>query len=371
MWSFLGNIALSIAVSAAVFFGLSHAPQQLQHLMGNVSLTTVNPTDNLTNFPTVYNANNTALNNGKVDVGSTSIAAITALPGLSTVGTITSGIWQGTAVSSANGGTGSTTLSINQVLLGNGTGNITTPAGWGNSGQALVSQGAGNAPVWQSSAFDATQNYNFTGTNLFKTLVSSSTIQINNGGAGVNYSFPTSQGGVGTLLQNNGSGSLSWSSAPRYAVVNTVNNLGNGATTATSSPGLYIPAGTMSASSTIVAFINASCAGSNQTCNYNLRDSMTGLTLLNCNVVTAAAADNWQGPLTFEVTNTNGLANQVSVSTGVLTVTNTNTFASSQNCANTFTSTINMANAMNLVMNVQGSGISDAQINGFSITVTP
>lgn len=162
MWQIVGNIALSIAISAATFIGLSHIPKVS---FGTVSLTTLNGTDNLTNFPTTYNANNTALNSGKIDVGSTSIAAITTLANLSTVGTLVSGALSTgfTKINVAQGGTGSSTLSQYQVLLGNGTGNVTTPAGWGSSGQFLQSAGPGALPTWASAGFDTTQNYTLTG----------------------------------------------------------------------------------------------------------------------------------------------------------------------------------------------------------------
>lgn len=46
---------------------------------------------------------------------------VTSLSSLSTVGTIGTGVWQGTAVGAAYGGTGSTTLTAHGILLGNGT----------------------------------------------------------------------------------------------------------------------------------------------------------------------------------------------------------------------------------------------------------
>lgn len=197
---------------------------------GNVGITTISTATNLAAFPAIYNTDIPALDNGKIDVSSTSIAAITTLGGLTSasslasVGTLTSGTLGAgfTAVNVAQGGTGSTTLSSNQVLLGNGTGNVKTPIGWGTSGQALISNGGVLAPTWQSASFDLTQNYavtgiwtfsntaNVTGSALLKTLIASSTIQINNGGAGVSYSFPTSQGAASTTLFNNGSGTLTW-----------------------------------------------------------------------------------------------------------------------------------------------------------------
>ena len=56
-----------------------------------------------------------------------------------------------TALSVAQGGTGSTTLSSNQVLLGNGTSAIKVVAGLGSSGELLTSNGAGSAPTFQAA----------------------------------------------------------------------------------------------------------------------------------------------------------------------------------------------------------------------------
>lgn len=194
-----------------------------KQVFGNISLTTLQGTDNLTNFPTTYNANNLALNNGKIDVGSTSIASVTSLPNLSTVGTVGTGIWTASAVGAPYGGTGSTTLSQYQVLLGNGAGNITTPVGWGTSGQFLTSNGGGVLPSWQSSTVNQAANYLWTGTHIFtgttfiKNFIASSTLIINNGGAGVAYAFPTSNSGG--FLKNDGAGNLTWSTTGLTAAV--------------------------------------------------------------------------------------------------------------------------------------------------------
>ena len=70
---------------------------------------------------------------------------------LTTLGTISSGTWSGTTISVANGGTGSTSLTSNNVLLGNGIGAIQSVAP-GTSGNVLTSNGT----AWISSAAAAT-----------------------------------------------------------------------------------------------------------------------------------------------------------------------------------------------------------------------
>lgn len=75
-----------------------------------------------------------------------------------------------TPLTTANGGTGSTTLSSNQVLLGNSTGAINVVSGFGSSGQTLQSQGAGVAPQWAANTTDQAANYVWTGTHTFNSF---------------------------------------------------------------------------------------------------------------------------------------------------------------------------------------------------------
>jgi hypothetical protein len=76
-------------------------------------------------------------------IGASPIAGSSSL---TTLGTIASGTWNGTTISVANGGTGSTSLTSNNVLLGNGIGAIQSVAP-GTSGNVLTSNGT----TWISS----------------------------------------------------------------------------------------------------------------------------------------------------------------------------------------------------------------------------
>jgi hypothetical protein len=60
---------------------------------------------------------------------------------ITTLGTITSGTWNGTTIAVANGGTGATSLTANGVLIGNATSAVTTVAPSSN-GNVLTSNGA-------------------------------------------------------------------------------------------------------------------------------------------------------------------------------------------------------------------------------------
>lgn len=156
------------------------------------TITNISSTSVVADFPTLYNTNNSNLNTDKLESGSTA-SALTITTG--TIGTLT----LTNPLTVPYGGTASTTLSSNQVLLGNGTSLIKTVAGWGVSGQFLTSGGAGAAPSWTTSSVDLGINYAWTGVHNFagsatyiKNLTASTTLTISNGGAGYTLTLPTS-----------------------------------------------------------------------------------------------------------------------------------------------------------------------------------
>lgn len=78
--------------------------------------------------------------------GATLAAGVTA-SSLTSVGTIATGVWNGTAVDAAHGGTGQTSLTANNVILGNGTSAVQFVAP-STSGNVLTSNGT----TWTSTA---------------------------------------------------------------------------------------------------------------------------------------------------------------------------------------------------------------------------
>ena len=77
-------------------------------------------------------------------IGASPVAGSTAI---TTLGTVTTGTWNGTTIAVANGGTGATTLASNAVVLGNGTNAVQT-VDPGSSGNVLTSNGT----TWTSTA---------------------------------------------------------------------------------------------------------------------------------------------------------------------------------------------------------------------------
>ena len=252
----LFNIAISLVASAVIFVGGMNVPASnfsLKNLSEPIfgAFTEITTATNLADFPTTYNANLTKT----IEVGTTSVASITTLAGLTsasalaTVGTLTSGsLGSGfTAVVVARGGTGSTTLSSNQVLLGNGTGNVSVVAGLGSSGQFLTSGGAGTPPTWTTSAVDQALDYNFTGSafrvkNLHASSTAANPLVLN----GVSYSMPSANGNASSTLSNDGSGVLTWGNAPvRFLYINSNINVSTSNTSSTTLLTVLIPANTL------------------------------------------------------------------------------------------------------------------------------
>jgi len=213
------------------------------------TLTTISSTDNVADFPTTYNANLSELDASKFELSNwfstTTAPQITTLSNLATVGTITSGTWQGTDIGVAHGGTGSSTPT--GLLYGDGAGNLDTIP-YGNSGQFLQSQGAGTSPQYASSTIDQSQDFDWTGLHTFSggllstasstfssnvqftatTTIDasnplSSALQLN----GISYAFPSAQGASSTVLMTDGAGNLTWDEKSESAGTTVPCHVGN------------------------------------------------------------------------------------------------------------------------------------------------
>jgi len=216
----LKNIFIYICISLLVSIGVVSLSNSEIPL--GTTVTQITGSDKLSDLDTLINTVTSQLNIGKIEVSTTTNHKITTMNGLTsasnlaTIGTITSGTWNGTTITVANGGTGSTTLGQYRVLLGGGS-SLSTVQGLGDSGQSLVSTGAGSAPTWQTVSFDTTANYNLSGNWYFAGNASTTNATSTNFAvtgathfAGVDYRWPSSQIASGTVLTTNNSGNLSW-----------------------------------------------------------------------------------------------------------------------------------------------------------------
>ena len=85
----------------------------------------------------------TRLGIGSTNQVLTTVGGVPAWAAITTVGTIATGVWQGTDVGVAYGGTGASTLTANGVLIGNGTSAVTA-VDMSTKGKILVGDGSGN-----------------------------------------------------------------------------------------------------------------------------------------------------------------------------------------------------------------------------------
>jgi len=230
---FIGTILLSVlATFTALFLIVNFVPQQSLDFFFvdsnpkvGATITTILGTDTLSDFPAVINANLASLNADKIEISdlaaTTSLPNITTLTNLATIGTITSGTWNGTTIAVTKGGTGSTTLSAFSILLGSTTNAVGTVSGFGTTGQFLTSNGAGVAPSWQTSAINQGDSYTWTGTHSFSgaTITFNATTSIAASSTttaplvlnGLNYQYPVSfNAASSTVMQNDGNGKLSF-----------------------------------------------------------------------------------------------------------------------------------------------------------------
>jgi len=129
------------------------------------TITTIQGSDTLSASRTTINNNFASLNTGKFELSNW--FATTSATQLITLGTITTGIWNGTAIGVGYGGTGTTSPTSNQVMLGNGASGFKVVSGFGSSGQFLTSGGASTVPSWTTAAIDQAANYSWTGHHIF------------------------------------------------------------------------------------------------------------------------------------------------------------------------------------------------------------
>ena len=97
-------------------------------------------------FNVIGTANRITVNPDSVDIASTYVGQIS----ITTLGTITTGTWNGTTLAVANGGTGLTTATTRGIIYGNGTSAMGVTAASTIDGSFLRGDASGN-PYWSNS----------------------------------------------------------------------------------------------------------------------------------------------------------------------------------------------------------------------------
>ena len=94
----------------------------------------------------------TATTNATFPSGNSTLVAtnVSSLSSLSTIGTITSGTWAGTVITSLYGGTGFNSYSVGDLLVASTGTSLAKLAASSNTGYVLTSTGANSVPTWQA-----------------------------------------------------------------------------------------------------------------------------------------------------------------------------------------------------------------------------
>ena len=133
-----GNAAFASANAGQATANASYAFANSAHAIANVAFDHANSAYAQANSASAQAANADFLTSGTV--GSSRISG--SYTGITGVGTITTGTWQGSNVAVAYGGTGQTSFTTNGILFGNGSGALGVTAA-GTEGQVLQASSSG------------------------------------------------------------------------------------------------------------------------------------------------------------------------------------------------------------------------------------
>lgn len=132
------NAATASASAGQATANASYDFANSAHSIANLAFIHANGAYALANSATAQAANADFLTSGTVD--SNRISG--SYTGITGVGTITTGVWNGSNIAVAYGGTGQTTFTTNGILFGNGSGALNVTAA-GTEGQVLQASAAG------------------------------------------------------------------------------------------------------------------------------------------------------------------------------------------------------------------------------------
>jgi hypothetical protein len=173
------------------------------------------------------------------NITATSNSTLTSLSNLNTVGTITSGVWSGTAVAVENGGTGATSAAAARTNLGLVVGtnvqapliagtDYLTPTGSASglinfptlnqntTGNAATATSAGNITATSNTTLTSLSNLNTVGT-ITSGVWSGTAVAVEKGGTGL-----TAAGTAGQILTSTGSGTLTWTTTNKLLSIGDV-----------------------------------------------------------------------------------------------------------------------------------------------------
>lgn len=190
----------------------------------------------------------------------------------------------------------------------------------------------------------------------------------------VPYGFPSSQGSANTALVNNGSGTLSWTSvaAPKYSYAST-SSATVGANVTYTSNSVTIPAGTLTASSTISVVGSYVCVSggiSANTCSLTLEDSV-GNVYASYTVTKAATSRTVSVNYNIRLVSNNSTSAQSSVTDGNEYQTGGALDVSPYSTSNTSSIDWSVARTFRLKFVTTSGSSNTGTLNPFTIIVNP
>ena len=154
--SFLKTSGIALIVTLLVVVIAHQSPQ------GGVgaTITSMLGTDKLSDSRAVINTNFANLNSDKIEVSTTTLPLVTTLTNLVTIGTIGTGVWEGTTVDELFGGTGFSTYAQGDIIFASATNVLSTlTASSTNEVLTLV----GGVPIWRDSTVNEAAIFNWSG----------------------------------------------------------------------------------------------------------------------------------------------------------------------------------------------------------------
>lgn len=283
-------------------------------------------------------------------------------------------------VSVTSGGTGASTFPSGGFLFGNGTSAIgassSPTVGWLNAtSTTATSTLAGFLNVTGTNSTSTfSGNVSLTATTSIK-ADSSNRLIANN----LSYAFPSARGASSSVLTEDGLGTLRFLplNPPRYTFSTTSSTWTATTGTVSTSTGFFtVPAGVLTASSTIELIMNiSSCStgGGSGSCYASLRNS-AGTTMASSTIGAGSAFGNsGDGFTRMLVRANNSLSSQTSQSYGFCVYASSAAASGVANgCnSNTNTSTINTAGSLSFAVTIQAQTGATAVATGYTIIVNP
>lgn len=276
----------------------------------------------------------------------------------------------GTIAGVTAGGTGQSTLPQDMLLVGNGVSGITgtsspTVAYVTATSTTGTSAFAGNVTVSKIFTANSTSTMNAT-TTIAASSVAGAPLRLN----GVDYAFPSSHGSDNQFLTENGSGTLTWESPTvrRYYDVGSAGSAtsGNYATTTTA---ITLPAGSITASSTIKFTAYGTCTdgGTNGDCEIYLRTS-TGATIMSNGFGVGDQGGTIYADLDSRIFSVSASSHEyVNIAAG--NSAGVNSYYVSQSGSST--STADLSGAVTFAVVIRGTNNATISVSGYSLEVNP